>query len=262
MAEGYLITVLTNGSEAYPIIGAKVKIKDNNGRVLYNLITDESGKTEMVTLPTVDRQLSLDPTYTGHPYTDYIVETEANGYRDMIIRGVHIFDGETAIQPAALIPELADRPDSQKIEINIGPNAIESSEKRNQIGITPDSSHPKIMPVILPVVAIPKFITVHLGRPTSTAQNVHVPFIDYIKNVASHEIYATWPENALRANIHVIVTFALNRIYTEWYRNRGFAFDMTKHRINPTEAENADKIRGFTLCIFLFRITNAQNHIF
>ncbi len=79
--------------------------------------------------------------------------------------------------------------------------------------------------VILPV--IPENITVHLGSPGSNAENVTVPFSDYIKNVASSEIYPTWPENALRANIYAIISFALNRIYTEWYPSRGYNFDIT-----------------------------------
>lgn len=74
---------------------------------------------------------------------------------------------------------------------------------------------------------IPKTITVHLGSPGDSAQNVSVSFPDYVKNVASSEIYPTWPENSLRANIYVITTFALNRIYTEWYRSKGYDFDIT-----------------------------------
>ena len=74
---------------------------------------------------------------------------------------------------------------------------------------------------------IPQYITVHLGPPDSNARNVTVSFQDYIKNVASSEIYPTWPENALRANIYAITTFALNRIYTEWYRSKGYDFDIT-----------------------------------
>ncbi len=77
----------------------------------------------------------------------------------------------------------------------------------------------------LPV--IPQNITVHLGRPNENARNVTVPFINYIKNVASSEIYPTWPENAIRANIYAQTTFALNRIYTEHYRSRGYNFDIT-----------------------------------
>lgn len=90
------------------------------------------------------------------------------------------------------------------------------------------------MPEVLTPV-IPENITVHLGAPTSQAQNVTVPFVDYIKNVASSEIYPTWPENALRANIYAIISFALNRIYTEWYPSRGYDFDIT----NTTQFDQA-----------------------
>ena len=74
---------------------------------------------------------------------------------------------------------------------------------------------------------IPETITVHLGLPDSEAANVTIPYISYLKNVASSEIFPTWPENALRANIYAINTYALNRIYTEWYRSRGYPFDIT-----------------------------------
>ncbi len=74
---------------------------------------------------------------------------------------------------------------------------------------------------------IPETITVHLGAPSSNAENVTVPFIDYITNVASSEIYPTWPEEAIRANIYAQISFALNRIYTEYYRSRGYDFDIT-----------------------------------
>lgn len=82
---------------------------------------------------------------------------------------------------------------------------------------------------------IPTEITVHLGTPDSNAENITVPFIDYIKNVASSEIYPTWPEEALRANIYAITTFALNRIYTEWYKSQGYNFDIT----NSTQFDQA-----------------------
>lgn len=81
------------------------------------------------------------------------------------------------------------------------------------------------MPTVLPFV--PQRITVHLGPPGSNAQNVTVSFVDYVKNVASSEIYPTWEESALRANILAIVSFALNRVYTEFYRSRGYNYDIT-----------------------------------
>ena len=104
------------------------------------------------------------------------------------------------------------------------------------------------MPADLPF--IPDVITVHLGSPNDdTAPNVTVPFVDYIKNVASSEIYPTWPENALRANIYAQISFALNRIYTEYYRSRGYPFDITsstafdQYFVNGRDIfENIDRI--------------------
>lgn len=81
------------------------------------------------------------------------------------------------------------------------------------------------MPTVIPFV--PQNITVHLGSPSSSAANVTVPFVDYVKNVASSEIYPTWDDSALRANILAITSFALNRVYTEFYRSRGYDFDIT-----------------------------------
>ncbi len=81
------------------------------------------------------------------------------------------------------------------------------------------------MDQLLPI--IPQYITVHLGRPNANAENVTVPFLDYIANVASSEIYPTWPESAIRANIYAQLSFALNRVYTEYYRSRGYDFDIT-----------------------------------
>ena len=79
----------------------------------------------------------------------------------------------------------------------------------------------------MPYPRIPTTITVHLGTPSSNARNVRVPFIDYIKNVASSEIYPTWPTASLRANILAIQSFAMNRVFTEWYRNKSYNFTIT-----------------------------------
>ena len=87
--------------------------------------------------------------------------------------------------------------------------------------------------IITPV--IPETITVHLGAPDAAAENLQVPFVDYIKNVVSSEIYPNWPENAIRANTYAIITYALNRIYTEYYRARGYDFDIT----NSTQIDQA-----------------------
>lgn len=100
-------------------------------------------------------------------------------------------------------------------------------------------------------VTIPEYITVHLDRPDEVAENVTVPFIDYIKNVASSELYPTWPENALRANIHAIVSVALNRYILEWYRSRGYEFDIT----NSTQFDQAF-VKGRGIYESIDRIVN------
>ena len=88
---------------------------------------------------------------------------------------------------------------------------------------------------------IPQFLTVHLGAPGSNAQNVTVSFPDYIKNVASSEIYPTWPENAIRANVYAQISYALNRYYTEWYRSMGYDFDITNStRYDQAYVQNRD----------------------
>jgi peptidoglycan hydrolase-like protein with peptidoglycan-binding domain len=89
---------------------------------------------------------------------------------------------------------------------------------------------------------IPQYITVHLGAPDSDAPNVTLPFADYIKNVASSEIYPTWPENAIRANIYAQVSYALNRFYTAYYRSRGYNFDITNSIANDQSFVNGRDI--------------------
>lgn len=105
------------------------------------------------------------------------------------------------------------------------------------------------MPEVLYPV-IPENITVHLGAPDTPARNVTVPFVTYIKNVASNEIYPTWPENSLRANIYAIVTFALNRIYTEWYPSRGYDFDITNNtQFDQAFSENGEIFENIGLIV-------------
>ena len=96
------------------------------------------------------------------------------------------------------------------------------------------------MAQIIPV--IPENITVHLGNANSPAPNVTVPFIDYIKNVASGEIYPTWEISALNANILAQISFALNRVYTEFYRSRGYDFDITSTTVQDQSYEQGRNI--------------------
>ncbi|MCM1261563.1 MAG: peptidoglycan-binding protein [Butyrivibrio sp.] len=222
MAVGYLIVQARTAQDAIPIAGAHIQVLDDEGGSVYELISDESGETQKVPLETVDKSLSLDSNYSGTPYLRYDITAQAEGYKSFHIIGVPIFDGETAIQTLAFEPLQASAARSVPpvTEITMGDFAVDIPEWRSQEG-------PAIRPYVLRYVAIPNPITVHLGSPSSYASNVRVSFSDYVKNVASSEIYPTWPDASLRANIYAIITFALNRVFTEWYRSQGYSFDIT-----------------------------------
>lgn len=212
MAIGYLIIQVRTADGAVPLSGAEIRILDEEGNTIRELTTDESGGTEAVSLETVDKSFSLSPDYTGTPYTAYDVLVRASGFDSLYISEIPIYEGETAIQPAPLVPMLEMQRSPMVTEITVGGPAVAMEEERIQ-------ERPDRELRVLRQVVIPNPITVHLGTPSSSAANVQVPFTDYVKNVASSEIYPTWPESALRANIYAIITFALNRVFTEWYRN-------------------------------------------
>ena len=224
MAIGYLMIQARIANDAIPLENVQVRVLDNQGRSLYSMVTDESGETPLVSLETVDASLSLDPNYVGTPFVAYNVLAQLEGFQTLYVDSIPIYDGETAVLPLTMIPlqETDPQRSGEVTRITLGKPAVASKEPRYQEG--PDSD---IQPYVLRQVVIPGKITVHLGGPASYASNVSVSFTDYVKNVASSEIYPTWPDASLRANIYVIITFALNRIYTEWYRARGYDFDIT-----------------------------------
>lgn len=222
MAIGYLQIQARTAQGAVPLEGARVWVLDDEGNALYHLITDESGETQTVSLETLDRSFSQNPYYLGKPYADYGVMVELEGFEPVTVTEIPIFEGETATLPVMLTP-LQDRNATRTMEnIDVGEPAVAFPQSRDQEGSSLDSR-------ILRQVVIPDPITVHLGAPNASAANVQVPFLDYVKNVASSEVYPTWPENALKANIYAIMTFALNRVYTEWYRSQGYDFDITNN---------------------------------
>lgn len=222
MAIGYLQIQARTAQDTIPLEGVRVTVLDDEGNTLYRLTTDESGKTQPVPLETLDRSFSQNPDYLGNPYANYSVFVEAEGFETASITEIPIFDGETATLPVALIP-LQNQSTRQATEnLSIGSPAVTMTDPRNQTGTSVDSR-------VLRQVVIPNPITVHLGAPNSSAANVQVPFSDYVKNVASSEIYPTWPASSLKANIYAIMTFALNRVYTEWYRSQGYDFDITNN---------------------------------
>lgn len=220
MAIGYLSIQARTAHEAVPLSSVRIQILDDMGNTVYTLTTDESGQTEAMPLETVDKSFSLNQYYSGMPYVNYSVLAQAPGFHSLLVSDIPIFDGETAMLPLTLIPMTEMQRRSTQTEITIGQPAVSMQEQRNQEGSTAS-------PYVLRQVVIPNPITVHLGAPSASAANVQVSFPDYVKNVASSEIYPTWPEASLTANIYAIITFALNRIYTEWYRSRGYNFDIT-----------------------------------
>ncbi len=184
------------------------------------MTTDGNGETQVVPLETIDKSFSLNQYYTGIPYFSYSVFAQKAGFNTISVVDIPILDGETAILPIALVPMQERQTSPEQTNIYVGKPAVAMQGARKQEG-------PMAAPYVLRQVVIPNPITVHMGAPSAYASNVQVSFSDYVKNVASSEIYPTWPDAALRANIYAIITFALNRIYTEWYRNQGYNFDIT-----------------------------------
>lgn len=188
------------------------------------LQTDSSGLTETIELDAPPRANSESPS-GENPYSLYNIRIEKEGFRDFVIDGCQVFADETAYQPAHLEEEekISVRPEVITVQPNRlngdFPNKIPEEETKP---LPPPSSG-----VVLPNPVVPEFITVHEGAPASSGRNHTILYRDYIKNVASSEIYSTWPRSALEANIFCIISFTLNRIYTEWYRSRGYNFDIT-----------------------------------
>lgn len=220
MAIGYMILQARTAHDAIPLSGVNIRILDGLGNRVYELTTDESGETEKVPLETISGDFSRNPYYSENPYISYYVMAQKPGFQSLSVADIPIYEGETAILPLTLLPMEENQRTPLLSEIYVGTPAVAMAAPRNQAG-APSGAY------VLRQVVIPNPITVHLGSPSSSASNVSVSFSDYVKNVASSEIYPTWPDAALRANIYAIITFALNRVFTEWYRSKGYPFDIT-----------------------------------
>ncbi len=226
MEQGYLQVDVVSDTSSFPIQNADVSIasSENPERILDHLTTNSSGQTENVTLDAPDRELSLHPGEI-RPYSEYNVTITAPGYEPVVIKGSEILAGTTSVQFVRLHP-LANR-DRAVENIVIPAHTLygEYPPKIAESEIKPTSETGEI---VLSRVVVPQTIVVHDGLPSnSSAKDYYVPYRDYIKNVASSEIYATWPEATIVANVLAIMSFTLNRVYTEWYRNKGFDFTIT-----------------------------------
>lgn len=219
------ITVLENEQTA-PIQDALVRISDNNGDIIDEIITDISGQTVPIELPAPPVDYSLIEETASRPYATYNITVRAETFKTIHISGVQILADSLALQPIRLSPASENNFNVQNLLIS--PHTLWGDFPPK---IPEDEVKPLPRPegyVVLPAPVIPEFIVVHLGRPNdSSAQNVWVYFKDYIKNVASCEIYSTWNVEAIKANVLAILSFTLNRVYTEWYRGKGFDFTIT-----------------------------------
>ena len=207
-----------------PISNARISVYGENGDAPIMLTTDISGETQPLTLSAPDEVLSQEPSDTL-PYSLYNLQIEADGYEPARINGVQIFAGSVAIQNVSLTP--MEMSTGEESEVDIPPHQLnyEYPAKIPEAEIKPIEETGEI---VLSRVVIPEYIIVHDGTPSNTqAKNYWVRYKDYIKNVASCEIYSTWPEATLYANILAIMSFTLNRVYTEWYRSRGYDFTIT-----------------------------------
>ncbi|MGN0371475.1 MAG: peptidoglycan-binding protein [Enterocloster sp.] len=225
-SSGMLQIHVVNIQNNFPIQNANVTISYTGDpeSPIEQLHTNSSGQTETISLPAPPVEYSLEPGIL-QPYSEYNVLIEAEGFRPLAVSGTEILAGTTALQPAAMTPENGEKAPENPVVIpehtlygNFPPKIPEAEIKPvNESG-----------EIVLSRVVVPQTIVVHDGVPTdSTAPDYYVPYRDYIKNVASSEIYSTWPRASITANVLAIMSFTLNRVYTEWYRNKGYDFTIT-----------------------------------
>ena len=209
-----------------PVEGATVRISSpsNPTQVLEELTTDVSGLTSEIELPAPAIDYSLEPSEV-QPYSEYNIFAIQPNYTPVSISSMQVLANVTAIQDATM--RESDDPSAEGSLYVVGPHTLFGD-------YPPKIAEPEINPaaetgeIVLSQVVIPEYVIVHDGPPTGTsAANHYVRFRDYIKNVASSEIYATWPEATIQANVLAILSFTLNRVFTEWYRNQGFNFTLT-----------------------------------
>ena len=194
-------------------------------QTLEQVTTDSSGQSEVLTLNAPPEEWSLDPNNERQPYSEYTLDVSAPGYEPVSIAGTEILANVKAIQNIRMRPSDTGGEEEEVFVIPAHTLYGDYPPKIAEDEIKPTNESGEI---VLSRVVVPEYIVVHDGAPRdTTATNYYVKYKDYIKNVASSEIYATWPANTIRANVLAIMSFTLNRVYTEWYRNRGYDFTIT-----------------------------------
>ena len=224
---GQLLVNVSSMISSRAVSNATVQITDINEpeQVLEELTTDPNGQTDTIDLPAPPLEYSLEP-LSAQPYSVFNLKITAPGFEPTVISGAEILSGQISLQNISLIPQFETPNDDSELFV-IPPHTLYGDYPPK----IPESEVKDVSEtgeIVLSRVVIPEYVIVHDGPPSdSGAQNYYVKYKDYIKNVASSEIYATWPEATLLANILAIQSITLNRVYTEWYRNRGYDFTIT-----------------------------------
>lgn len=225
---GRLQIQVLKGDSYIPIENAKITVisKDESTRQIEKTTTTNSaGKSEELVVAAPPQEISMAPS-DKLPYSLYDIKVEANGFQPFIVKGCQVYPNRLAIQQCDMA-EISTRQGENIIEI---PPNVQVGNYPEKIPEDPEKPLPPPPSgfVVLPEPVVPEFIVVHAGSPNDpNAPNYTVRYREYIKNVASCEIFSTWSENTIRANAYCIISFTLNRIYTEWYRGKGKNFDIT-----------------------------------
>ena len=207
-----------------PIPDARITVTYTGGPqdTIEELTTDQSGNAPVITLRTPPLEYSMQP-QDRQPYAEYSVIVQAEGFREIEISGIEVMSQQQSEQPIQL--EAIDSANAGNVVI--GPHTLYGDYPpkipEEEVKTVNDSGE-----IVLSRVVIPEYVVVHDGPPSDpAARDYYVRYRDYIKNVASSEIYATWPDATIRANVLAIMSFTLNRIYTEFYRGKGYNFTIT-----------------------------------
>lgn len=222
--QGQLKVTVMTADGTRPVENARVKISytGESGQTIEEVRTDSSGQIPVLDVKTPPLEYSMEPS-EQQPYAEYTVQVEAEGFENSEVAGTQVLPGVLAQQTVSVNFQAG----ASFERIVIGPHTLwgEYPPKIEEAEIKPVNESGEI---VLSRVVVPEYIVVHDGPVNdNTAQDYYVRYKDYIKNVASSEIYATWPDDTIRANVLAIMSFTLNRVYTEWYRNKGKDFTIT-----------------------------------
>ena len=229
MAQGYLQVDVVSDANSFPVQDADIVVArtEEPDEIIEETRTNSSGQTENLPLDAPPLELSLSPEETERPYAEYTIRITAPGFEPFVVSGTEVLADVTAIQGIRLRP-LSNVPAGEQTETVTIPDHTLYGDYLPKIAESEIKPVIETGEIVLSRVVVPQTVVVHDGVPTNaSAANYYVPYRDYIKNVASSEIYATWPRSAIVANVLAIMSFTLNRVYTEWYRNQGYDFTIT-----------------------------------